>query len=163
VESAPAASERSEFILADFRVSKVVAERFRAPEAARSGTYSINSSADTVKFHVLESKRTGSVTYSLTVVGRTNSKADDQDGNAPTKSFSIAIEAEGRFEIFGPLDTTDEVQCAVLLEPVLILMHGLCVHNARAEADSMGYRTIRPSYQARNMSKPLLEAIPTVL
>jgi hypothetical protein len=154
-----AKSERSELVLTDFRVSKVISERFLAPETARVGTYSLDSAADQVIFPDIEVKRVGSLTYRLAIVGRTRTK-DSEPGSEPAvKSFSISIEAEGIFEVFGKPDLSDEVACAVLLEPVLVLVHGLCVHQARAEADSMGYRTIRPSYQAQNAGKPQLSAL----
>lgn len=98
----------------------------------------------------------GMLTFSLEVTGN----AEGENGDSPTtKSFSVIINAEGLFEVHGPLDLKDEAKCASLIGPIIEIMYALSVQHARTEADSMGYRSVRPAYQARNRSKPLLEYI----
>jgi hypothetical protein len=142
----------AEFILADFRVSKVIAERFRAPEDARKGTYRLTASTGDLVFSEPNTvPQMGVITFTLNVDGSTMS---DDDPPSKVKSFSVHIESEGRFEIVGDVDTEDRTQCEGLVEPIISLMHALCVNTARTEADSMGYRSVRPSYQPKNRPKP---------
>lgn len=150
------AVDQRELILTDFRISKMVAERFATPEESRSGTYRIEAKAEQASFPDLEVSRDGTVSYTLNLIGKKQKSEDESDSSL---SFSISINAEGKFEIYGDLDTEDGEQCASVLEPIILLMHGLCVHHARAEADSLGYRSIHPSYQPRNRQRPVLEAV----
>jgi hypothetical protein len=148
----------AELILADFRISKVIAQRFRAPEDARTGTYKLSAKTGNVVFSEADenTKPMGVLFLTLSVDGSTTSS---EDSAAKVKSFSIIIESEGRFEMHGDIDVNNESQCASLLEPIIDLMHCLCVHTARAEADSMGYRSVRPAYQTKNRPKPKLSDV----
>ena len=154
-------ADRAELILKDFRISKILSERLLAPEQAKIGTFTINSDAKKAVFpENLEVSRAGMVSYNLSVTGFTKVKGEAGE-ESKEKSFSIEIEAEGRFETVGTFDLDDELTCAAALRPVILLIHALCVHHARAEADSMGYRTVRPDYQIKNMPNPILEATQT--
>lgn len=151
-------ARKAELILKDFRVSKLVSERFLAPEKARVGTFSVKSDAKKAIFpDNLELSRAGMVTYSLGLTGYTRIKTDE-GSETKEKSFSIEIEAEGRFETLGDLDLDDASLCASALRPIILLVHGLCVHHARTEADNMGYRSVRPDYQVEDMPDPILQA-----
>lgn len=149
--------EATEFILSDFRVSKTVSERFCAPEEAKIGTFSVHSETHEIVFPSKTGPlQLGKLTFSLELIG----KRKEEDEESPDgKSFSVKISAEGLFEVHGPLDLKDETKCGVLIVPIIDLMYALCVQHGRAEADSMGYRSVRPSYQVRNRTKPILEHI----
>lgn len=147
--------EPAELILSEFRIVKCVSERFRAPEDARIGTYKLAAEANQADFpEDLTVLRSGKATYSMTLAGSTK----DED-HTVIKSFSIHIESEGKFDIHGDFDPNDEAKYPLLLAPVLSIMHALCIHHARVEADSMGYRSVRPSYQVRNRPMPILEPV----
>ena len=148
-----------EFVLTDFRVLKIMCERFRAPEESRRGSYTIATNAEKVDIPEIGEDRIGTITYSLAITGNTRKEVEDEKDIDPQKSFTIEILAEGKFDVHGAFNPQDSAQMAELLRPTLALVHALCVHHSRVEADSLGFRSVRPSYAVRNMPAPTLELL----
>ena len=129
-----------EFILFDYRILNLQAERFLAPEVASTVTFQVSSDVKSVSVPEVGGPSVGLVHYEVKVEG----KRMTEDGNEPVKSFSVKIELEGQYNIVNcTVDGPDQI--AAHLPQVIQQLHTLAIEKLRGVAQDLGYRGVRPS------------------
>lgn len=159
----PVVESTFEMILVDFRVTKLVAERFIEPENAKIGTFAMEIADGSISVSNLADESEFRILYTVTITGNKVDVVDSVRTTGP-KSFSISASVEGKIECAGVKPGVEQNMAAIKQSSIEVVrvLHALTVNCIREEASQMGYRSVRPSLGLRLKQMPQLDiqAIP---
>ncbi|GJJ01087.1 hypothetical protein RugamoR64_16250 [Duganella rhizosphaerae] len=148
----------SELILHDIRVLKLHSERFLTPEEASRGTFSL--SVDEGELDLPDESSSpylATLLYSVKLDGFKISEKSPKLKTDRTKSFSVAIELEAKFEIIGVTKAPSVEEISPMLNAIIGEVHVFAVERLRIQAADLGYRAVRPSLGRKKAFANLVE------
>lgn len=140
-----------EFVLTDFRVVRLLAERFLPNEAAAKGIYQISTDIGPINAPGSGEPPVGMVNYTVKLAGF---KKADTEASGDEKSFLVEIELEGKFNVYEcPVCTPADIER--MLPPIIQQLHVIAIDKMRGAVSDLGYHGVRPNLGARNVRTPV--------